>query len=204
MDAAPSLWLGALGRLAGRAAHELKNPLNGLALNLEVVRSRSARTGTQGSALAPYAAAAANELERAIPLVEALLVLARPLSSPVDLRVAMQPLVVLYGAIATAGGGSLDVVYEAEHMFVNADGDTVRALVAEALDVTVGANLEVAGKIGESEGSISVRLVGGAGRPVATKMEQLAAEHDIGLDSDEDETLLLLPALARAGVDSNT
>jgi signal transduction histidine kinase len=204
VGAAPSLWLGALGRLAGRAAHELKNPLNGLALNLEVVRSRSARAGTQGAALAPYAAAAASELERAIPLVEALLVLARPLSSPVDLRVAMQPLVVLYGAIATAGGGSLDVVYEAEHMFVNADGDTVRALVAEALDVTVGANLEVAGKIGESEGSISVRLVGGAGRPVATKMEQLAAEHDIGLDSDEDETLLLLPALARAGVDSNT
>ena len=204
MGAAPSLWLGALGRLAGRAAHELKNPLNGLALNLEVVRSRSARAGTQGAALAPYAAAAASELERAIPLVEALLALARPLSTPVDLRVAMQPLVALYGAIATAGGGSLDVVYEAEHMFVNADGDTVRALVAEALDVTVGANLEVAGKIGESEGSISVRLVGGAGRPVATKMEQLAAEHDIGLDSDEDETLLLLPALARAGVDSNT
>jgi signal transduction histidine kinase len=204
VGAAPSLWLGALGRLAGRAAHELKNPLNGLALNLEVVRSRSARAGTQGAALAPYAAAAASELERAIPLVEALLALARPLSTPVDLRVAMQPLVALYGAIATAGGGSLDVVYEAEHMFVNADGDTVRALVAEALDVTVGANLEVAGKIGESEGSISVRLVGGAGRPVATKMEQLAAEHDIGLDSDEDETLLLLPALARAGVDSNT
>lgn len=204
MGAAPSLWLGALGRLAGRAAHELKNPLNGLALNLEVVRSRSARASTQGSALAPYADAAASELERAIPLVEALLSLARPLSNPVDLRVAMQPLLALYGAIARAGGGSLDVVYEAEHMFVNADGDTVRALVAEALDVTVGANLEVAGKIGESDGSISVRLVGGAGRPIATKMERLAAEHDIRLNSDEDETLLLLPALARAGVDSNT
>jgi nitrogen fixation/metabolism regulation signal transduction histidine kinase len=204
VGAAPSLWLGALGRLAGRAAHELKNPLNGLALNLEVVRSRSARAGTQGSALAAYADAAASELERAIPLVEALLALARPLSTPVDLRVAMQPLLALYGAIAKAGGGSLDVVYEAEHMFVNADGDTVRALVAEALDVTVGANLEVAGKIGESDGAISVRLVGGAGRPVATKMEQLAAEHDIRLNSDEDETLLLLPALARAGVDSNT
>jgi signal transduction histidine kinase len=204
VGAAPSLWLGALGRLAGRAAHELKNPLNGLALNLEVVRSRSARAGTQGSALAAYADAAASELERAIPLVEALLALARPLSAPVDLRIAMQPLLALYGAIAKAGGGSLDVVYEAEHMFVNADGDTVRALVAEALDVTVGANLEVAGKIGESDGAISVRLVGGAGRPVATKMEQLAAEHDIRLNSDEDETLLLLPALARAGVDSNT
>lgn len=202
MGAAPSLWLGALGRLAGRAAHELKNPLNGLALNLEVVRSRTVRAGADGAALAPYAAAAASELERAIPLVEALLVLARPLSVPVDLRSAIQPLLVLYRAIALAGGGTLDVVYEAEQMFVNADGDTVRALVAEAFDVTVGANLEVAGRVGDSDGSISIRLVGGAGRPIAAKMEALAVEHDIRLNSDEDETLLLFPALARAGVDS--
>jgi Signal transduction histidine kinase len=202
VGAAPSLWLGALGRLAGRAAHELKNPLNGLALNLEVVRSRTVRAGTDGAALAPYAAAAASELERAIPLVEALLVLARPLSVPVDLRSAIQPLLLLYRAIALAGGGTLDVVYEAEQMFVNADGDTVRALVAEALDVTVGANLEVAGRVGDSDGSISIRLVGGAGRPIAAKMDALAVEHDIRLNSDEDETLLLFPALARAGVDS--
>jgi hypothetical protein len=204
VGAAPSLWLGALARLAGRAAHELKNPLNGLALNLEVLRSRSARGGAEVSALAPYASAAAGELERAIPLVEALLTLARPVANPVDLRSVMRPLLVLYGAIATAGGGSLDLVYEAEHMFVTADGDTVRALVAEALDVTIGANLDVAGKIAESDGSISLRLVGGAGRPVATRMEQLAAAHDIRLNSDEDETLLLMPALARAGVDLNT
>ena len=204
MGAGPALWLGALGRLAGRAAHELKNPLNGLALNLEVVRSRSVRAGTDAAALSPYASAAAQELERAIPLVEALLALARPLPNPIDLRLAMQPLLVLYGAIAKAGGGSLDVVYEAEQMFVGADGDTVRALLAESMDVTVGSNLEVAGRVGVSDGAISLRLVGGAGRPVATKMEQLAALHDIQLNSDEDETLLLMPALARAGVDSNS
>ena len=204
MGTGPVLWLGALGRLAGRAAHELKNPLNGLALNLEVVRSRSVRAGTDAAALSPYASAAAQELERAIPLVEALLALARPLPNPIDLRLAMQPLLVLYGAIAKAGGGSLDVVYEAEQMFVAADGDTVRALVAESMDVTVGSNLEVAGRVGVSDGAISLRLVGGAGRPVATKMEQLAALHDIQLNSDEDETLLLMPALARAGVDSNS
>jgi signal transduction histidine kinase len=204
VGAAPSLWLGALGRLAGRAAHELKNPLNGLALNLEVVKSRSARAGAEAASLVPYAAAAAGELERTIPLVDALLALARPLSTPVDLRATIQPFLVLYGAIARAGGGSLDLVYEAEQMFVNADGDTVRALLAEALDVTVGANLEVAGRISGSEGSISIRLVGGAGRPIASRMEALAAQHDIRLNSDEDETLLLFPALARAGVDSNT
>ena len=196
--------MSALGRLAGRSAHELKNPLNGLALNLEVVRSRIARAGTEPSTLAPYAAAAASELERTIPLVDALLTLARPLPHPIDLRTAVQPLVVLYGAIAVAAGGSLRIDYDAEQMFVKADGDAVRALLAEALDVSVGANLEVTGKLGVSDGSLSLRLVGGAGRPIAGKMERFAAAHDILLSSDEDETALLFPALARAGVDSHT
>ena len=178
--------------------------MNGLALNLEVVRSRSARAGVDGATLAPFAAAAATELERTIPLVEALLTLARPLANPVDLRIAIQPLLVLYGAIATAGGGSLSVVYETEHTFVAADGDTARALLAEALDVTVGANLEIAGQLADSDGNLSLRLIGGAGRPIAAKMEGLAAEYDIRLSSDEDETHLLFPALARAGVDSNS
>lgn len=203
-SAAPSIWLGALGRLAGRAAHELKNPLNGLALNLEVVRSRSIRPGVEAGTLAPYAAAAASELERTLPLVDALLTLTRPLQNPVDLKIALQPLAVLYGAIAVAGGGSLNLVYESEQMFVAADGDTVRALVAEALDVTIGANLEVTGRLGDSDGNLSLRLIGGAGRPVAAKMERLAAEQDIRLNSDEDETALLFPALARTGVDSHT
>jgi len=178
--------------------------LNGLALNLEVVRSRSARAGTDGSALAPYAAAASVELERTIPLVEALLALARPAVNPVDLQIVLQPLLVLYGAIAVAGGGSLTVVYEAEQMFVAADGDTARALLAEALDVTIGANLEVSGKLAVSDGNVSLRLIGGAGRPIAARMEGLAADCDIRLGSDEDETHLLFPALARVGVDSNT
>jgi hypothetical protein len=158
----------------------------------------------EGSALTPYAVAAASELERTIPLVEALLALARPLPIPVDLRIALQPLSVLYGAIAMTAGGSLTIVHDVEQMFVKADGDTVRALLAEALDVTIGANLEVAGKLGDSDGSFSLRMVGGAGRPIAGKMERFAAEHDVQLSSDEDETALLFPALARAGVDSTT
>ena len=154
--------------------------------------------------LAPYAAAAARELERTIPLVEALLALARPLPIPVDLRIALHPLSVLYGAIAATAGGSLIIVHDVEQMFVKGDGDTVRALLAEALDVTVGDNLEVAGKLGDYDGRFSLRMVGGAGRPIAGKMERFAAEHDVQISSDEDETALLFPALARAGVDSTT
>lgn len=168
------------------------------------MRSRSARPGTDGATIAPFAAAAAVELERTIPLVEALLALARPLAIPVDLKVALQPLLVLYGAIAVAAGGSLNLVQDAEHMFVQADGDTVRALLSEALDVTIGANLEVSGKLADSDGFVSLRMVGGAGRPIAARMERFAAEQYVRISSDEDETALLFPARVRAGVDSTT
>lgn len=168
------------------------------------MRSRSARAGAEGSAIAPFAAAAASELERTIPLVEALLALARPLSTPVDLSVALRPLAVLYGAIAGAAGGSLVLEHDAGHMMVRADGDAVRALLCEALDVTVGANLDVSGELGDIDGYFSLRMIGGAGRPIAARMEHFAAEHDVRIRSDEDETALLFPVLARAGVDSNT
>jgi hypothetical protein len=130
--------------------------------------------------------------------------LARPLPVPVDLSVALRPLVVLYRAIAVAAGGTLDMAQDAEHMFVQADGDTVRALLSEALDVTIGTNLEVSGKLGDSDGFISLRMIGGAGRPIAARMERFAAEQDVRITSDEDETALLFPGRMRAGVDSNT
>lgn len=111
---------------------------------------------------------------------------------------------VLYRAIAVAAGGTLDLVHEAEHMFVQADGDTVRALLSEALDVTIGANLEVSGKLADSDGFVALRMIGGAGRPISARMEQLAAEQCVRITSDEDETALLFPARVRAGVDSIT
>jgi hypothetical protein len=103
-----------------------------------------------------------------------------------------------------ASGGTLEMAQDAEHMFVQADGDTVRALLSEALDVTVGTNLEVSGKLGDSDGFISLRMIGGAGRPIAARMERFAAEQDVRITSDEDETALLFPARVRAGVDSST
>lgn len=91
--------------LADRAAHEIRNPLNGLAVNLEVVRSRAARGSGDLASIARFADAASSESERAAELVQALLELARPLTPPVDLWDALRPMVVLHAAIAAAGAG---------------------------------------------------------------------------------------------------
>ncbi len=74
-------------------------------MNLEVVRSRSARGAGDLSSISRFAESASSESERAAELVQALLELARPLTGPVDLWSALRPMVVLYAAIAAAEGG---------------------------------------------------------------------------------------------------
>lgn len=149
------LWLEELERLAGRAAHEIKNPLNGLAVNLEVVRSRAAREGVSAAALAPYAEAAAEELARALALVDALLTLARPARVPVDLWEILRPLVRLYGAIVAAEGGVIELEQPAEaRAETGAGAHAVRMVLAVALAALTGG---AGGADGRGEGAVQVR-----------------------------------------------
>ncbi|HEU4643587.1 MAG TPA: histidine kinase dimerization/phospho-acceptor domain-containing protein [Gemmatimonadaceae bacterium] len=147
--AARLLWLEALQRLADGAAHEIKNPLNGLAVNLEVVRSRAERGGADVATVARFATAAAEELQRTAALVEALLAVSRPARAPVDLWMVLQPLVALYGAIAAASGGTLVLERPAESMgATEADPAAVRLAMTSALagvaydEATVRCSLE--------------------------------------------------------------
>ena len=134
--ATAALWVGTFQALANRVAHDLRNALNGVAVNLEVVRGRSAR-GAEVSAIAPFAATAAAQFEAASAAAEALLALARPLSGNPDVADTAAQLGRLLGlrssgplAItdATRGRGGTPV-----------PGDLVRAVVARsvlnALDV---------------------------------------------------------------------
>jgi nitrogen fixation/metabolism regulation signal transduction histidine kinase len=190
--------------VADRVAHEIKNPLNGLALNLEVVRSRSEREGVERSALSPYATAAASELEQTIPLVEALLSLARPSAFPVDLRTALRPLATLYGAIARAAGGSLRIRNDSEQMFVAGDGTTVRVLLAELLDASVGEKREVNGTVIRRGEHVALSLNTPLARPIGRDVQRLGDACGMQLTHDHGETLLMFPALAHSGVDSRS
>ena len=77
------LWAEAFQALADHVAHDFRNALNGVAVNLEVVRARSAR-GAEAAAIAPFAATAASQFEAATAGAEALLGLARPEPAPAD------------------------------------------------------------------------------------------------------------------------
>ncbi len=139
--ASSSQWLGALQGLAGRIAHEIKNPLNAVTVNLEVVRSRCERGFADPAGLLPFAAAASGELERVARLVEALLALARP-ANP-DLAVLAGPVITLYDALASAEGGSVAMDLSEGSTGIDMAADEARAALALILDDMVGPGVAI-------------------------------------------------------------
>ena len=64
-----ALWLLTLQRAVGRASHDVKDALNGVSVNVEVVRSRAARPEAPATAVAQFAVLGnrtANALENQI------------------------------------------------------------------------------------------------------------------------------------------
>ncbi len=131
-DAVPRLWLETLQRVAAKAGHELRNVLNGAAVNLEVVRSRSGRPGADVTSVARYAETAALELERVMAMAEGFLGLARPPREPADVGVVIAQLVSVLAPGASADGGALTLERDGEAPTAVA-GDAVRLVAATVL-----------------------------------------------------------------------
>lgn len=130
------LWLDVLQQVSARTAHELKGALNGVSVNLEVVRSRSARTDAAAAAVAPFAASAADQLDAVVDMTEALLRLARPPREPVDIGDTIDCLFSLLAPSARAEGGSLRVESPSRELAavaIRARGNVARLLVGATL-----------------------------------------------------------------------
>jgi len=107
-DSLDTLWLRTLEEVVNRAAHEVKDSLNGVSLNVEVVRSRAGRPGA-AEGLVAFATSAAEQLELLSNRAEAVLFLARPPRDPADVSVALRHLAALLTPAAKADGKRLVV-----------------------------------------------------------------------------------------------
>lgn len=93
-----------------RSAHELKGALNGIALNLEVLRSRIASGNMDQKALGAFADAAYQEFETATARTEAVMFLGRDQGAgQTDVALTLKQLATLLVPAAKAGGTSLTV-----------------------------------------------------------------------------------------------
>ena len=126
-----ALWLVTLQRLTDRTAHDIRNALNGVAVNLEVVRSRAAR-GLDGTAVASFATAAATQFEVLTAQADALIALLRPARGSTDLGALLGRLVALVGS-AGKGTITLDVPMSSGSVASTADPTATRLVLSAAL-----------------------------------------------------------------------
>ena len=177
-------WLEALHRLASRSAHELKGALNGVSVNLEVIRSRTEKAGVMASAVNTFAAGAANQLDGVIALSEALLGLTRPAREPVELGVEVQRIIILLGAAARADGRQLAI--DDPPAFnglgvTSAAGSAVRLAICESMLAAVDASAEVHCTAFAERASATIRVEAGEGNTLVIDEGLVVAVKEAGI-----------------------
>lgn len=135
------LWLATLQRALARASHDVKDALNGVSVNLEVIRSRAARSGAEAAPVAPFAEAARQQLERLTTLIEAVLALGRAEREPVDVRAVLRRVATLCNASSSTSDGAVEVVgADGEPVVTPVRGEVVRLALAGPLLELVTSN----------------------------------------------------------------
>jgi hypothetical protein len=135
-DAIHALWQVALQEIVDRSAHEVKDSLNGVSLNLEVIRSRSTREGVAGKDLKDFAEAASGQFETLTGRVEALLALGRSpraATKGADVAVILKQLATLLVPAAKADGRVLQVKGDERGVPTAAPALAVRLAIAVGL-----------------------------------------------------------------------
>jgi signal transduction histidine kinase len=172
------LWLDVLQQVSARTSHELKGALNGVSVNLEVVRSRSARADAAAAAVAPFAASAADQLEAVVEMTEALLRLARPPREPVDLGDTIDGLTSLLAPSARAEGGSLRVESPSRDvaaLAIRPRGNVARLLIGSALLAALSRKGDIRCRVEAGEDAVvGVECVDAEG-PIELPADVLAA-----------------------------
>jgi light-regulated signal transduction histidine kinase (bacteriophytochrome) len=128
------LWLATLQRAVARASHDVKDALNGVSVNLEVIRSRAGRPEAPASTVAQFAEAAGQQVERLTTLIEAVLALGRAEREPVDVAVTLRRIATVCGASASSADAPIEVRADGvESTLTRVRGDAVRLAIAAPL-----------------------------------------------------------------------
>ena len=193
MATADELWLGVFQRLCDATAHQFKGALNGVAVNLEVVRSRSTKADAQTSAVRPFAEAAAAELESVIQSAEAMLSLARSPRGATDIARIARDVAALASRRSAAGeaGTRLTVEKGVERLgTTSVPASAARLAIAAVLMAAAEVSDDVVCGAAEGGGGPSMRISYAErdGSRFALSDEVVSAAHSAGVHLDISES----------------
>jgi hypothetical protein len=211
-DAVARLWLATLHDVVGRVAHDVKNLLNGVAVNLEVVRSRSSRQGADVAAVRPFADSAAQQFDRLAAVTDALLVLARPAREPVNVVDSWNSVAVLAvpaaatGGDGDAGGWRAQPPTDGSEAVASAPGEPVRLALAAAAVAAGGCGggqvtcrVSRSGRRGRGDSEIRVAVscaVAEAAPRLRDGVADAVAPAGIRVGREENVLIVTIPAVA--------
>jgi len=180
-----ALWLETLGNLCDRVAHEIKGALNGVVVNVEVVRSRSAKPEVAGASLHQFAESAAAQLDAVIAMTEAMLALTRPPRRPLNLAQTARNVEALIGAAARADEKRVEMHGVVDALgSTSADADVARLVIGAAFIAVVDASSAVVcrGTPGADAAVLCWECQGGTGAPPSIDSAVLSLAASEGID----------------------
>jgi hypothetical protein len=188
-----TLWLRTLEEVVNRAAHEVKDSLNGVSRNVVVVRSRADRPGA-AEGLVAFATSAAEQLELVATRTEAVLFLARPPREPADVALALRHLAALLTPAAKADGKRLVVDGYGVSVPTSAGAQATRLVLAAGLlglmreGTPARCNLEAGG-----ETVVRFSHESAATCSLEPAVEQAVKQHRIQVDASGSDLILRFP-----------
>lgn len=149
-SAVDAIWLATLQKLSAHVAHDLKGALNGVSVNLEVVRSRSERESSTGADVHRFATNAADQLAIVIRATTSLLSLTRGTRGPAEVSMVAKQIAGLLDDMTTGGESRFQVAADGGMAVeTSAPLNAIRIAVAECMLAAGGGS-----------GPVSVRVTG--------------------------------------------
>ena len=195
------LWLEALQQVAARAAHEIKGALNGVCVNLEVVRSRAASQGAApANGIARFAEAASEQMDELIAMNEALLALTRKPRDVGDVAGTVAHLVTLLGRAARSEGGELAVAGAPPPAgATSAPAVTVRLVLATAMLRALEKRTAATCRVDAGDGMvIRIECADGSAIGLDPRVARVAAAAGIRAESGPGGLSLAFPRTGRS------
>ena len=194
-----AVWGELLQEVASLAAHEIKGALNGVSINLEVVRAKAAQPGAPAAGVAQFADAAAGQLDLTVKLIEGLLALARAPRESADLVGMLERLAVLLDPVARVDGGGITIMSDADGLpaATVADSGMSRAVLAGVLlDVVREGRLATCRVAGGLETTVRIRCADGRGTHLPARVAPISQLAGIRVAPDPQELILVFPRSA--------
>jgi signal transduction histidine kinase len=185
--------------MSARVAHELKGALNGVSVNLEVVRLRAEKPEMPASNVSRFAMSAASQLDDVIDMTEALLYLSRAARTRVELGVLVSRCGALLAPAARADGRSLAIDAAISDLGVtSAYGNAARLAVGGSLLAAIESSGDVRCGAKDDGNAIAIRIEGCDGSALIASQEIVDAAATAGIQIVAESSVISI-SFPRAG-----